>query len=91
MLTLKKAVEIIDYTIKRKLEIREGFIDPQKSWNMGETNISGITMELGRILSEYVEILKLIRSQMVPKCKHPKKMRDHDGKGWYCMNCNWDL
>ena len=90
-MTLKKAVDIIDFTIKRKLEIREGFIDPQKPWNMGDVNISGITMELGRILGDDVEILKLIRSQMIPKCKHPKKMRDHDGNGWYCMNCNWDL
>jgi hypothetical protein len=91
VLTLKKAVDIIDFTIKRKLEIREGFIDPTKSWNRGDPNISVVSTELGRILSEDVEILKLIRSQMIPKCKHPKKMRDYDGNGWYCMNCNWDL
>ena len=91
MLTLKKAVEIIDFTIKRKLEIREGFIDPTKPWNVGESNISGMSMELGRILHEDVKILEVIRDQIATKCKHPKKMRDHDGKGWYCMNCNWDL
>ena len=48
-------------------------------------------MELGRILHEDVKILEVIRDQIATKCKHPKKMRDHDGKGWYCMNCNWDL
>ena len=91
-MTLKKAVEILDFTIKRKLEIREGFIDPTKSWNMGDPNISVFSTELGRILNEDVEILKIIRSQIVPKCKHPKKMRDKTANGdWYCMNCNIDL
>ncbi len=91
-MTLKKAVDIIDFTIKRKLEIREGFIDPTKSWNRGDPNISVISTELGRILSDDVEILKLIRSQVIPKCKHPKKMRNRTANGdEYCMNCNWDL
>ncbi len=91
-MTLKKAMAIIDYTIKRKLEIREGFINPQKPWNRGETNISGISMELGRILNEDVKILEVIRAQIIPKCKHPKKMRDRTANGdRYCMNCNWDL
>ena len=43
-MTSQKAVKIIDFTIQRKLEIREGFIDPTKSWNRGEPNISGISM-----------------------------------------------
>ena len=91
-MTVKKAIQIIDFTIKRKLEIRKGFIDPTKSWNMGDPNISVISTELGRILGEDVEILKIIRSQMIPKCKHPKKMRDKTANGdWYCMNCNLDL
>ena len=66
-------------------------MDPRKSWNRGDPNISVVSKELGRILNDDVKILKFIRSQIVPKCKHPKKMRDHDEKGRYCMNCNWDL
>jgi len=91
-MTVKKAIKIIDFTVKRKLEIREGFIDPTKPWNIGESNISGFSTELGRILNEDVKILKFIRSQIVPKCKHLKKMRDKTANGdWYCMNCNLDL
>ena len=90
-MTTQKTVKVIDYLIQRKLEIREGFIDPQKSWNMGEPNISGISIEIGRFLSDDVEILKLIRSQIVPKCKHSKKMRDKCEGVEYCMNCNSDL
>jgi len=91
-LTIKKAVDIIDFVIKRKLEIRTGFIDPEKSWNKGDVNISVISNELGRILHDDVKILKFIRSQIIPKCKHTKKMRDKTLDGQlYCMNCNLDL
>ncbi len=73
------------------MEIREGYIDPTKSWNVGESNISGMSMELGRILHEDVKILEVIRSQIVTKCTHPKKMRDRCEGVDYCMNCNSDI
>ena len=39
-----------------------------------------------------IENLELIRKELVPNCKRPKKMRDKTADGqWYCMNCNSDL
>ncbi len=36
--------------------------------------------------------LEKIRSELVPNCKHPQKMRDRTPDGqWYCMSCNLDL
>jgi len=91
-MTTQKAVKIIDYTIQMKIEQKEGYIDPKKSWNYGEVNFSGITLHLARIIDDDVKILKFICAQIMPKCKHPKKMRDRDGNGdWYCMNCNQNL
>ena len=39
-----------------------------------------------------IENLELIRKELVPNCKHPKKMMDRTADGqWYCMNCNYDI
>jgi len=33
-----------------------------------------------------------VKEQLVPNCKHPKKMRDRSPDDqWYCMACNLDL
>lgn len=91
-MTTQKAVKIIDYTIQKKIQQKEGYIDPKKSWNYGEVNLSVISEQIARMINDDVTILKFIRAQILPKCKHPKKMRDRDGNGnWYCMNCNYDL
>ena len=35
-----------------------------------------------------IENLELIRKELVPNCKHPKKMIDKTADGqWYCRNC----
>ena len=35
--------------------------------------------------------LDLIRKELVPNCKHPKKMHDTCQGQKYCMTCNMDL
>jgi hypothetical protein len=49
----------------------------------------------GKILLDSVQViisnLESIKKELVPKCKHPKNMRDRVGNQWYCMNCNWDF
>jgi len=37
------------------------------------------------------ENLGKIRKELIPKCKHPKKMRDKADGVLYCMACNQDL
>jgi hypothetical protein len=39
-----------------------------------------------------IENLELIRKELVPNCKYPKRMRDRTEDGqWYYMNYNLDL
>lgn len=90
-MTTQKAVKVIDYTIESKIELRNGFTDPAKSWNYGEMNFSGITEQIARMLNDDLTILRFIRAQITPKCKHPKKMRDICEGVEYCMSCNLDL
>jgi len=36
--------------------------------------------------------LEIVKRELIPNCKHPKKMRDKTTDGQvYCMNCNFDL
>lgn len=66
--------------------------DPTKSWNIGTDNIKYLAKTLSDSHQDSVRILKIIKKELVPNCKHPKKMRDKTADGqWYCMNCNSDL
>ncbi len=38
-----------------------------------------------------IENLNLIKKEIVPNCKHPKKMHDICKGQKYCMSCNLDL
>jgi len=38
-----------------------------------------------------IDNLKLIKKELVSKCKHPKNMHDTCKGVKYCMNCNEDL
>ncbi len=51
-----------------------------------------LATSLGKSHEDNVQVLKVIKKELVPNCKHPKKMRDESPNGqWYCMNCNFDL
>ena len=46
-------------------------------------------LDVDRII---IENLELIKKELVPNCRHPKKMRGKAANGQlYCMNCNLDL
>ena len=63
----------------------------QEKWK-NSTDTYGIEKTLGDADKRIIENLELIRKELVPKCKHPKKMRDKTANGQlYCMNCNMDL
>ena len=91
-MTTKKALQIIDYVLERKIQVKSGYLDPEKSWNKGTNVVSGFSKQIAKIIEDDVKILSFVRKELIPKCNHPKEMQDIDSKGnRYCMNCNWDL
>lgn len=91
-MTIKKAIEILDYIIEKKLEKKIGLLDPLKPWNQGNESIKEMSNTVAEIIDDDIKILQTIKKEITPNCKHPKKMRTKDAKGnLYCMNCNLDL
>jgi len=91
-MTIKNAIKILDFIIQNKDEIKNGFQNPEKSWHTGNRFVSDLAYQLGDVMRKDIENLKLVLKELVPNCKHPKKMRDRLPNGdQYCMNCNMDL
>lgn len=88
MVTVQKAIKIIDWWIEHKKTAMAAF---QEKWkNSDDTyGVEKALMDSDKII---IDNLELIRKELVTNCKHPKKMRDRTSDGqWYCMNCNLDL
>jgi len=89
-MTVKKAIEILDWWINHKKQSVEQLV---KKWNYAEydkcTEVSHALIESEKTA---ISNLETILAELVPDCKHPKKMIDTlpDGQQ-YCMNCNMDL
>lgn len=82
-MTVPKALKILDWWIaQRENVIKELFSDCTNSEVMTTIHDSEKTI---------ISNLKLIRKQLIPNCKHPKKMQDTCGGVKYCMDCNTDL
>jgi len=91
-MTLKKAIKILDWLIEQQTSRAEGFVDPKKLWNKDYDFMRDFAKSLSDSILNEIEALQILKKELVPKCKHPKKMQDIDSKGnRYCMNCNWDL
>lgn len=87
-MTVKKAIKILDWWIDHKKTAMEKF---QEEWKNSD-DAYGVEKALMDSDKRILENLELIRKELVPNCKHPKKMRDKGPDGaWYCMNCNSDL
>lgn len=92
-MTLSKAYKLLKLAIKDKQIKKQGFLDPKMSWNQGEEMSKDLARSLAEFLEKDITWLKAIMKQLppLPKCKHPKELRDKcDGKS-YCMGCNEDL
>ncbi len=84
-MTVKKAIKLLDWWIdNREKKIKELETD----FNFNDPEIPKILLDNEKTI---IENLKLIRKELVPKCKHPKKMRDTCKGVVYCTNCNLDL
>ena len=85
LVTVKKAIKILDWWINQR----------EQQINKLETEYKFNDSEIQRVLFEsektIIDNLKLIKKELVPNCKHPKKMRDICGKIEYCMSCNLDM
>ena len=87
-MTVQKAIKIIDWWIEHKKTTIETF---QEKWKNSDDTY-GVEKALTDSDKTIIENLELIRKELIPNCKHPKKMRDTNADGLlYCMNCNLDL
>lgn len=89
-MTLVKAIKLLDYYLDEKTKHHEGILSLEISFSKKEP------FEIAKLMRENleseIEILKMLRAQIMPKCKHPKKYQDKMKNGsLYCMNCNMDL
>ena len=89
-MTISKAIKILDYYFDEKIKHHEGILSLEKSFSQKDP------FEIAQLMRKNLEselvILKMLRVQIVPKCKHPKKYQDRMKNGTlYCMNCNIDL
>jgi len=89
-MTVKKAIKILDWWIEHK---KNGMEQLKKQWNYQTFDeATGVAKTLFEMDETIIYNLEKIRKELIPNCKHPKKMRDRDPNGqWYCMNCNLDL
>jgi len=88
-MTVKKAIKILDWWISHKKQTMKHF---KKDWKFETDSISEVAKSLIQSDETTIYNLEKIKKELVPNCKHPKKMIDtlSDGQK-YCMNCNLDL
>ena len=84
-MTVKKAIKILDWWINQREE-KIKLLDTEFKFND-----PGITKVIFENEKTIIDNLKLILKEIVPNCKHPKKMQDKCNGVKYCMNCNLDL
>ena len=90
-MTVKKALEIVDWWIDTKHKIMEHL---KNEWHYKTfEEATGVAKMLFDMDKVHLENLQEIRKELVPNCKHPKEDRDLDPstRKPYCMACNWDL
>lgn len=91
-MTIKKAVKILEWFIEKQNQYSESMIDPKQAWNQDFDVLRDMTKSFSDRQKDEIKVLEIIKTELVPKCKHPKKMQDIDSNGnRYCMDCNWDL
>ena len=91
-MTVKKAIEILDWILKNKTKTVEEFYKPNilhSKFDLSENLYRTLLM----IAESDIYSLEALKKQLVPDCKHPKEDIDLDPttKKPYCMACNLDL
>jgi len=64
----------------------------KQEWDYDADKATEVAKALMESEERAIHNLEKIKAELVPNCKHPKKMIDTlpDGQK-YCMNCNLDL
>ena len=90
LMTIQKAIQILDWILNNKTKTIEEFYKPNiidSKYDLSE-NLYRTLLEIAKT---DVYNLEVVKKQLVPDCKHPKRMQDICGGQKYCMNCNMDL
>lgn len=97
-MSVKKAMEHIDYLLGARQKFIQGMLDPLQMWNRGDDVVTKMVKVMAEQLQKDIAWLLVIRKQLLPvqhltkiRCRHHKKDRDTCGGHLYCMNCNADL
>lgn len=92
-MTFKKAVQMLEEFVRIKTRYRDDMANPYSSWNTGWEPVRILAKEMVDETSREIEVLEIIKQEIVPNCKHPKEDRDLDPstRKPYCTACNWDL
>ena len=89
-MTVKKAIEILDWIVNNKAKTIEEFYKPNIISSKHD-----LSEKLYRTLLHIGETdiynLEVVKKQLVPDCTHPQEMHDICGGQKYCMACNMDL
>ena len=87
-MTVKKAIKMVDWWIDQRKMVMDEF---KKNWDY-KTEVEEVAKIMLQSDETVIYNLEKIRAELVPQCKHPKKMIDTLPNGQkYCMNCNLDL
>ncbi len=89
-MTVKKAITILDWLIANKTKTNKELFEPEIL--NGEFDlVTKLFQTLLRVSKTDICNLETVRKQLIPECKHPKKMHDVCKGQKYCMACNMDL
>ena len=88
-MTTKNAVEIVEMLLDTKTRFKANLERPENNWG---TDVVGrfVQGEIRNLANE-IGWLQLLKKEIAPLCKHPKRMQDICRDQKYCMNCNMDL
>jgi len=90
-MTVKKAINILSWVLDNKTKTVKEFYEPELLRAKYDLS-ADLYRTLLKVTETDIHNLEALKEQLVPNCRHPKKMRDKTPDGqWYYMNCNLDL
>jgi len=64
---------MLDAFVRIKTGYRDDMANPYSSWNTSWESVRMLAKEMIDEASIEIEVLELIKQELVPNCKHPKK------------------
>ncbi len=89
-MTVKKAIAVLDWIIANKTKINKELFEPELLNGKFDLETK-LFQTLLSVSKTDICNLETVRKQLIPECKHPKKMHDTCEGQKYCMACNMDL